>query len=104
MAFIHDQSCECAKTDLDVFSLPPTQTSIEYGNYIEYHLLSSITDSGPIEFDVSSSGHNYLDFANTQLLAKLRLLEVTGTTLSMQITWEESTCFYIAYSSKSTSR
>ena len=70
MAFIHDQSSECAKTELDVFSVPPTQTSIEYGNYVEYHPLSSITDSGPLEFDVSSSGQNYLDFANTQLLVK----------------------------------
>ena len=55
MAFIHDQSYECAKTELDVFSVPPTQTSLEYGNYVGYHPLSSITDSGPIEFDVSSS-------------------------------------------------
>ena len=53
MAFIHDQSCECAKTELDVFSVPTKQTSIEYGNYVEYHALSSITVSGPIEFDVS---------------------------------------------------
>ena len=58
MAFIHDQSFECAKTELDVFLVPPTQTSIEYGNYVEYHPLSSIIDSGPIEFDVSSSGQN----------------------------------------------
>ena len=34
----------------------------------------------------------------------LRLLEATGTTSPMQITWGESTCFYIVYSSKSTSR
>ena len=88
MAFIHDQSCECTKTELDVFSVPHTQTSIEYGNYVEYHPLSGITNSGPIEFDVSSSGQNYLDFVNTQLLdKKLRLLESTGTTLPMQITW-----------------
>ena len=72
MAFIHDQSCECAKTELDVFSVPPTQTSIEYGNYVKYHPLSSITDSGPIELDVSSSKQNYLDFANTQLLVKAK--------------------------------
>ena len=48
MAFIHDQSSEYAKTELDVFSVPPTQTSGEYGNYVEYHTLSSITESGPI--------------------------------------------------------
>ena len=41
MAFIHDHSCECAKTELDIFSEPLTQTSIEYGNYVEYHPLSS---------------------------------------------------------------
>ena len=35
--------------------------------------MSSITDSGPIEFDVSSSGQNYLDFANTQLLVKAKI-------------------------------
>ena len=78
MAFIHYQSCECAKTELDVFSVPPTQTSIEYGNYVEYHPLSSITDSGPIEFDVSSSGQNYLDFANTQLLVKAKITRGNG--------------------------
>ena len=78
MAFIHDQSCECAKTELDVFSVPPTQNSIEYGNYVEYYSLSSITDSGPIEFDVSSSGQNYLDFANTQLLVKAKITRSNG--------------------------
>ena len=30
MAFINDQCCEFAKTELDVFSVPSTQTSIEY--------------------------------------------------------------------------
>ena len=93
-----------SQTELDVFSIPPTQTSTEYGNCVEYHPLSSITDSGPIEFDVSSSGQNYLDFAILSYSSKLRLLEATGTTLPMEITWEESTCFYIVYSSKSTSR
>ena len=78
MAFIHDQSYECAKTELDVFSVPPTQTSIEYKNYVEYHPLSRITDSGPIEFDVSSSGQNYLDFANTQLLVKAKITRCNG--------------------------
>ena len=86
MALTHNQSCESAKTELNVFSVPPTQTSIEYGNYVEYHPLSSITDSWSIEFDVSSSAQNYLDFANTQVLIKAKITRV---------------CFYIPYSSKS---
>ena len=43
-----------------------------------YHPLSSITDSGPIEFDVSSSGQNYLDFANTQLRVKAKITRCNG--------------------------
>ena len=82
MAFIHDQSYECAKTELDVFSVPLTQTSIEYGNYVEYHPLSSIMDLGPIEFDVSSSGQNYFDFANTQLLFKAKITRGNGDDIS----------------------
>ena len=78
MAFIPDQSCECVKTELDVFSVPPTQTSIEYGNYVYYHPLSSITDSGSIEFDVSSSGKNYLDFANANILVKAKITRGNG--------------------------
>ena len=78
MAFVHGQSCECAKSELDVFSVPRTQTSIEYGNYAEYHPLSSITDSGPIEFDVSSSEQYYLDYSNTQLLVKAKLTRGNG--------------------------
>ena len=77
MTFTHDQSCECAKTEFDVFSVPTTQTSIEYGNYVEYHSLSSITDSGPIEFDVSS-GQNYLYFTNTQRFVKAKIIGDNG--------------------------
>ena len=55
------------------FWYPPTQTSREYGNYVEYHPLSSITDLGPIEFDVPSCGQNDFDFSNTQLLVKVKL-------------------------------
>ena len=54
VAFIHEQSCECAKTELDVFSVPrlrPASNAV----FVEYHSLSSITDTDPIEFDVSSS-------------------------------------------------
>ena len=82
MAFAHDQSSECAKSELDAFSVPSTQTDIEYGNYVEYHPLSSITDSGPIEFDVSSSGQYYLDFSNTQLLVKVKLTRGNGVDIT----------------------
>jgi len=50
MAFVHEQSCECTKSELGLFSVPPTQTSMESGNWIEYHRLTSVADGSPIEF------------------------------------------------------
>ena len=85
-----------------VFSVPPTQTSIEYKNFVEYHPMSSIIDSGPIEFDVSSRGQNY--FANIQLLVKAKITRDIGTTFPILITWKKSICFNIVFSSKSTFR
>jgi hypothetical protein len=73
MAFVHEQSCECAKSELDLFSVPPTQTSIESGNWVEYHPLSSVTDGSPIEFEVTGNGEDYLDFANSYLHVKAKI-------------------------------
>jgi hypothetical protein len=67
MAFIYEGSCECTKIELDLFSVPPTQTSIENGVLIGYHPISSLADGAPIEFDISSSGDDDIVFANSYL-------------------------------------
>jgi len=36
MSFLHTHSSECIKSELDLFSLPPTQTSIESSQWIYY--------------------------------------------------------------------
>ena len=73
MAFVHRDSIECTKTELDLFTVPTTQTSITKGQWIEYHPLSNITHSGPIEFNVSGSREEYLDLARTQLYVKVKI-------------------------------
>ena len=70
MAFIIDQLCECLKSGLDLFSVPPTQTSVENGNWVEYHLLTNVGDDSPIEFDINGTGKDYIDLANTMLLVQ----------------------------------
>jgi len=73
MAFVHEQSCEYTKSELDLFSVPPTQTSMEQGSWIVYHLLTTVADGSPIEFDVGASGEDYIDFANTMLYVKAKI-------------------------------
>ena len=83
MAFVHHESQECTKSELDLFTIPATQTSITKGQWIEYHPLSNITDSGPIEFSVSGSGEEYLDLARTLLFLKAKITKANGTALDL---------------------
>ena len=81
MAFVHHESQECTKPELDLFSIPATQTSITKGQWIEYHPISNSTDSGPIEFNISRSGEEYLDLAKTQLFVKAKITKANGSAL-----------------------
>ena len=74
MAFVHPQSCKCVKSELDLFNVPPTQTSIESGGWVKYNPISSISDGTPIEFVVGGSGQDYIDLANTQLLVRAKIV------------------------------
>jgi len=82
MAFAHEMSCECTKSELDLFSVPPTQTSMEQGSWVEYHPLTAVSDGSPIEFDISGSGEDYIDFANTMLYVKAKLTANDATALA----------------------
>ena len=83
MAFVHDQSCECTKSELDLFSVPPTQISVEQGNWVEYHPITAVAGDSPIEFDVSGSGEDYIDFENTMLYVKAKLTTADGGNLAL---------------------
>jgi len=47
--------------------LQPTQTSIEDSTVVEYHRISSIQNKGPIVFDVTGTGDQYIDVSDIQL-------------------------------------
>src|SRR6476469_11092012 len=82
MAFIHPQSCECLKSELDLFSVPPTQTSIESGAYVEYHPISALVgNASPIEFYISGGGQDYIDLAASQLYVRVQVTRANGTQL-----------------------
>src|SRR6218665_4048887 len=78
MAFIHPQSCECTKSELDLFAAPLTQTSIESGNYVEYNLIATISQETPIEFSITGAGQDYLDLASTQLYVKAQIIKANN--------------------------
>ncbi|XP_015592974.1 uncharacterized protein F54H12.2 [Cephus cinctus] len=79
MAFLHAYSCECMKSEPELFTLPPTQTTIESAQWVHYKPISSLTDDSPIEFVVPGNGDEYLvasspcNLAHTMLSLRVQL-------------------------------
>ena len=62
MALIHPLSSDCIKNELDLFSIPTTQTSIEEGRWVEMEPITPVTNSSDIiEFDIPASVSEYTD-------------------------------------------
>ena len=82
MAFVHRHSCEGVKSELDLFAVPPTLTSIDYGGWIEHQPITSLDSGGPIEFVVPGAGYAYTDLANTYLLVRAKVVRGVGTDIA----------------------
>ncbi|XP_018342243.1 PREDICTED: uncharacterized protein F54H12.2-like [Trachymyrmex septentrionalis] len=83
MSFLHTHSSECIKSELDLFSLPPTQTSIESSQWIYYKPVTSLADDSPIEFVIPGHGEDYLDLTHTMLSLRIRVESERGESTSV---------------------
>ncbi|XP_078693744.1 uncharacterized protein F54H12.2-like [Branchiostoma floridae x Branchiostoma belcheri] len=81
MAHVHPLSCSCTKSELDLFEVPPTQTSIVDGRWVEYHPVASLAESSPIEFDIPGAGEEFTDLSQTQLYVRAKIVRATGADL-----------------------
>ena len=76
MSLLHQKSGETVDSGLDIFSVPPTQTSIDSGGYVEYFPLAVLNQSTNIEFDISNNnGSEYLDLANTFISVRAKIVK-----------------------------
>lgn len=65
--------------------MPPTQTSMEQGSWVECHPITVVEEGSPIEFDLNASGEDYIDFANTMLYIKAKLTQANGDDLAADV-------------------
>ena len=82
MAFVHPQSCECVESKLDIFIVPPTQTSIERGSTVKYNPIASSADGTPTEFSITGGGQDYIDLSNTELYINVKVLRADNTPIT----------------------
>lgn len=81
MALLHQKSAECTLAELDLFSAPMTQLSIEDKKYQECQPLSALSDNSPIEFFIPGDGEKYLDLNDTMLHLRVKITERDGTAI-----------------------
>ena len=79
---VHPSSAESITSQLDLFSVPPSQTSLEDGSFTEYHPVSVLTSTGPIEFTISAENSNYIDLANSFLYVRASVTTSNGADLA----------------------
>lgn len=66
MKFIKN-SPHCVKSELDLFYVPPTNSSIESGSWIQYSPIASIEKNSPIEFNITATDNEYIHLNKTLL-------------------------------------
>ena len=80
MAYVHPYSKRCEKSEVDLFSIPPTQLSLEKGRWIEYRPLSSVQNNDSAITFVIAGTDEYLDLSKTILVVEGKV--VAGGDLS----------------------
>jgi hypothetical protein len=73
MAFINQHSSFNLKTELDIFALPPTQNSVEFGHYTTCRPLAPLSNNSPIEFVISGTSDEYIDLAHTMIYLQVKI-------------------------------
>ena len=80
MSYVHPYSKRCEKSEVDLFSVPPTQLSLEKGRWIDYRPLSSVENPDSAITFLIAGTDEYVDLSKT-------ILYVEGT---KTITYVES--------------
>ena len=78
MALLDQFSCECLKSELDLFSVGATQTSIEQTSYKKYRPISTVSGHSPLEFHIPATDEDYLDLQQSFLYLRTRIQDAHG--------------------------
>jgi hypothetical protein len=76
--FIND-STELTSSGLDVFSVPPVDTILKEGRTVYYYPVTSVTDSGPYEFQIVKDPDHFIHLPMTRLEGELEIVKADGT-------------------------
>jgi hypothetical protein len=80
MSLVDSISVPSTKSELDLFTVPPTQVVIKKGYWAELHPLNPVTNEGPYEFRIPPDPH-MLQMSKNYLYMKLKVTKTNGHAL-----------------------
>ena len=81
MWLIDLESRECLKSELELFTTPLTQTSIEKTGYVNVYPVTALQLNGPLEFVLAPSSEHYIDLQKTILYLKCKIMLKDGNSI-----------------------
>jgi hypothetical protein len=81
MSLLDTDSCDCARAELELFDVPPTQTSIEESRFEQFFPLTSLDRNTPIEFKIGAAQDEYLDLFHSYIYLRAKILNGDGQPL-----------------------
>ena len=83
--FNETQFKEGLVSELSLYDLPSTQTSVKEFRDEEVRPISQVSSDGPFEFRINAQNSlDYLDLKNSQIYVKLRVEKLDGSKLSAE--------------------
>ena len=82
MSYVHPFSKRCDKSEIDLFSVPPTQQSLERGRWIDYAPLSSVENPDSAITYLIAGTDEYIDLSKTILTVRGEITKGNGTKLT----------------------
>lgn len=78
MAFKFDKAEEGYSSKLDIFKVPPVDTSIYKQEWMNFRPVNPITKGSPIQFTISSASSDYRNLKKMMLHVKCKILKADG--------------------------
>ena len=79
--FINDEF-ELGSNSLDLFTIPPVDTTLAAGKAIKIYPNNALNDSGPFEFIIPNEGVDYTILPLTRIEGELEVVKADGTALA----------------------
>ena len=85
MASIATNSSIASVNQLDLFTLPETQGTVEKTTYVDKRTITSNPNDSPLEFNIPESGHDFIDLQNSKLEIKLKIKNGKGSLIRTDV-------------------